>query len=253
MTGITSSLPIHMTPINIHFEITGMSGETNPVFVPTVENAETTSKTTSVIEKGVLLNWKMQRVAMNMVRTERMMTSMFFAASSSAVGFGITRPSILNGMRTLPVTYSRRNHHSSARKASATLPQFDSPGSTTRSSTDKGEHCQKKDSYARPRVKICRLEAGRCERGDSREQALFERRQDVEVCKKDKIVGKDSDADGNKKEEEFDLLVTKQAQFFVFDNEIIQFERKRPGDHNGNEDKLKNQAVVVRDATPDGW
>src|SRR5512136_1683694 len=88
-TGITSSRPIHIRTIKIHFEIRGILGETYPVEIPLVENADTTSKTTSVRENEVRWNWRTASVAIKIVITERMMTSIFLAASSSAVAFGI--------------------------------------------------------------------------------------------------------------------------------------------------------------------
>ena len=42
-----------------------------------------------------------------MTMTERMITSIVFAVSSSAVARGMTRPSLLKGTSTLPLTKSR--------------------------------------------------------------------------------------------------------------------------------------------------
>jgi hypothetical protein len=44
MMGIASSLPIHMTRMNTHFEMPGMPGETYPVKRPQELGAETISK-----------------------------------------------------------------------------------------------------------------------------------------------------------------------------------------------------------------
>jgi hypothetical protein len=98
----------------------GISGDTYPVLRPQVEKADTTSKTMSFIGYVVRWNCNTTRVAIKMVTTERIMISMFFAASSSAVALGITLPSILKGRSTFPLTKSLRNHQYNVRKARAT-------------------------------------------------------------------------------------------------------------------------------------
>ena len=105
-TGITSSRPSHITIIKTHFETTGISAETYPVVIPHVENADVISKRMLVIGYVDWSNCRMTMVATNMTTTERMITSIVFAVSSSAVARGMTRPSLLKGISTLPLTKS---------------------------------------------------------------------------------------------------------------------------------------------------
>jgi hypothetical protein len=53
MTGITSSLPIHITRIKTHFDASGIPGDTYPVLNPQQLRPETTSKTSSDTAKEV--------------------------------------------------------------------------------------------------------------------------------------------------------------------------------------------------------
>jgi len=87
-----------------------MAGPTYPALTPHELRAETMSKTRTVTSQEMMSTCMMIIVAMKTAITERMMTSMLFESSASAMSMGTFFPWYRNGTRTVPLTKARLNH-----------------------------------------------------------------------------------------------------------------------------------------------
>ncbi len=128
MTGTTSSRPVHMTMMKIHFAAWLIPGFMYPVLIPTFDMAETTSKMTSAESNSAGgARWSRRSVATVTTRAKSMTTSMLFDTSYSGRCVRIGRPSCRSGVTTRQPECSLRNHHWSVSRPRITRPSLMPP------------------------------------------------------------------------------------------------------------------------------